>query len=220
MLAAEVEYYSRFFQVIAVDLTGHGSSSRLDELPHDFWRVNANLSLALCAHLNLEPVHAVGTSGGAIVALNMALAARDMVRGVVADSCLGSLIRLPEAEAIALERKKSKMGPGREFWMAMHGADWESVVDADTRMLLRFARSGGLFFPDKLAGVRCPVLLTASLKDELIHDAREVLRSLALQIPEAETELFESGGHPAMLSNAERFRSRAMRFLQRRNEPE
>jgi pimeloyl-ACP methyl ester carboxylesterase len=213
MLEAELEYYSRSFQVLAVDLIGHGSSSRLEELPDDFWRANASVVLALCGALNFHFMHLMGTSGGAIVALDMAIEAPDTVRSVVADSFPGTSLSLSGAESIALQRGAAKSGPARGFWAAMQGEDWESVVDADTQMLLRFARTGGTFFGNRLPGVQCPVLLTASLEDEIIHDVREVLRTMARQIPSAETELFESGGHPAMLSNAERFRARAMRFL-------
>lgn len=220
MLTAEIEYYSCFFRVIAADLTGHGSSPHLGEMPDDFRRVNADLVLALCAELGLPAVHLMGTSGGAIVALNMALQAPGAVRNVIADSFLGTSLEMSEAQAIARGRQEARNGPARDFWMAMHGDDWESVVDADSRMLLRFARSGGQFFRGGLTGVLCPVLLTASLGDEIVHDAGEVLRSLVDLIPNADTELLESGGHPAMLSNAERFRSRAMRFLRRQAEAE
>jgi pimeloyl-ACP methyl ester carboxylesterase len=217
MLQAEAEYYSHFFQVMTMDLIGHGFSARLDEWPDDYWRTNANIAAALCAHLRAQSVHVLGTSGGAIVALNMAVEAPSQVRSVVADSFVGTPPSLSDAEAIARQRQEAKSGPARGFWIEMHGSDWEQVVDADTRMLLRFARAGASFFRDQLAGVKCPVLLTASLEDEFIRDPREMLRTAALQIPNAETELFESGCHPAMLSNAERFRSRVMGFLQRQD---
>ncbi len=213
MLKPEIEYYSRFFQVIALDLIGHGLSERLPEWPADFWHTNATLALALCARLNCPPAHIVGTSGGAIVALDMALESPDRVRSVIADSFAGLRLGLPQAETISRQRQEEKSGQGRTFWTAMHGVDWEQVVDADTRMLLRFAREGAGFFHRDLADLRCPVLLTASLEDKLIGDAREIVRELASRIPVVEVELFKSGGHPAMLSNCQSFRRLAMRFL-------
>ncbi len=215
MLQAEAMYYAQFFQVITMDLIGHGFSARLDEWPDDYWRTNANIVAALCAHLRAQSAHVLGTSGGAIVALNMAVEAQSQVRSVVADSFVGLSLSPSDVEAISHQRQEAKSEPAREFWIAMHGPDWEHVVDSDTRMLLRFARSGGSFFRDGLTRVQCPVLLTASLEDEFIRDAREALRTLARQIRKAETELFEFGCHPAMLSNVERFRSLVMGFLQR-----
>ena len=156
LLAAEIEYYSRFFRVVAADFTGHGSSPRLSEFPDDFWRVNADLVLSLCAELRLPSVRAIGTSGGAIVALNMALQAPGVVCRVVADSFLGTTLGVSGARAIVRARQEVRNGPGLDFWTAMHGDDWESVIDADSRMLLRFARSGGQFFRGGLTGVRCP----------------------------------------------------------------
>jgi pimeloyl-ACP methyl ester carboxylesterase len=213
MLEPEIEYYSRTFQVIAIDLIGHGESGRLPEFPADFWYTNACLALALCARLHCPPLHILGTSGGAIVALNMALEAPAMARSVVADSFPGQRTSPLQAEGIARQRQAAKTGPGLAFWTAMHGAGWEQVVDADTRMLLHFARSGGSFFRRDLASLRCPVLVTASLEDELIADVRDTVRELSLLIPFLECELFESGHHPAMLSNTEAFRSRAVRFF-------
>jgi len=213
MLEREIEYYARSFQVIAIDLIGHGLSERLPEWPADFWHINATLALALCAHLNCPPAYILGTSGGAIVALEMALESPGRVRSVIADSFAGLRLSLPQAEAISRQREAAKNGQGRAFWTAMHSVGWEQVVDADTRMLLRFAREGGWFFHRNLGDLRCPVLLTASLEDELIGNAQEIVGELASRIPVVEVELFKSGGHPAMLSNSESFRSLAMRFF-------
>lgn len=213
MLERELEFYSRWFQVIAIDLIGHGLSERLPEWPDDFWHTNAAMALTLCTRLNSSPAHIVGTSGGAIVALDMALECPNRVRSVVADSFAGPRLGLRQAEAIARQRQEAKSGQGRTFWAAMHGIDWEQVVDADTRMLLRFACADGCFLHRSLGYLQCPVLLTASLEDELIGDAAGIVRELASQIPVVESELFQFGGHPAMLSNSESFRHRTMQFF-------
>lgn len=56
------------------------------------------------------------------------------------------------------------------FWTMAHGDDWEQVVGADSDLLRRFDASGGDWFAGRLREIRCPVLFTASLHDNLLPD--------------------------------------------------
>lgn len=196
MLRREAEYFAVTYRVIAPDLIGHGSSARLHEWPDEYWYANAVVMLALCSALGCGPVHVVGTSGGAIIGLHMAHESPAVVRSVVADSFVGTVLTAELAEGIRRERQQVLAGPAREFWREMQGPGREAVVGADTAMLLRCTGKGGLLLPRGLKNVRCPVLLTASLADYMIGDVRTTFDKLARELPDAQVELFPSGGIP------------------------
>ena len=78
----QVEALLADHDVIAMDMPGHGGSSRPPEQPHlsDY----ADAVLALLDGLGIARVHVVGHSMGALVALEFALTHPDRVAGVVA----------------------------------------------------------------------------------------------------------------------------------------
>ena len=65
--------YAKEFQVILIDFPGHGKSERLEKFETDFWYYNSEVTYALIQELNLDTVSVIGTSGGALVAINLAL---------------------------------------------------------------------------------------------------------------------------------------------------
>lgn len=66
MIIGEAEYYSKFFQVIILDLIGQGKSEKVEKFPNDNWYINGQVIVELCKFLNLREVNLLGTSGGAI----------------------------------------------------------------------------------------------------------------------------------------------------------
>ena len=74
---------SEKYRVIVPDFLGNGRSDRLDKWPSDLWFEWAKQVKALCDHLGLKKVKLIGSSGGAIVALNVALEAPDLVKKVI-----------------------------------------------------------------------------------------------------------------------------------------
>ncbi len=85
-----------------------------------------------------------GTSGGAWAALNAGLEHPDLVRGIVADSFDGRTLHRGFDRELLEERAAAKASPTRRvrFYQWCQGADWEEVVDRDTRSLVRCAREG------------------------------------------------------------------------------
>jgi pimeloyl-ACP methyl ester carboxylesterase len=162
-------------------------------------------------HLEKGPAVLAGTSGGAAVALLAAIRHPSKVKAVIADS---------EVEFYPLEKMKPLVAergqrtPGQvAFWRGAHGEDWSQVVEADSDMLLRFAAQGGDFFEGRLGEIRCPVLLTASLLDEMLPEIARQLPRMALQIPNCRLYFSNSGAHPWMWSRPEEFRGIADYFL-------
>lgn len=65
--------YENFFKVILIDFLGNGKSDRIGKFPADLWFSQAQQVIALLEHLNYHKVNLIGTSGGAWVAMNVAL---------------------------------------------------------------------------------------------------------------------------------------------------
>jgi len=130
--------YEKHFSVLTADFLGHGRSERLREFPADLWFSQAMQAAALLQELELEQVNVLGTSGGALVALNLALELPKLVRGVIADSFEGENALDAVALSIEAERSQAKSESAMvDFWKECHGEDWEAVVDNDTKAILQ-----------------------------------------------------------------------------------
>jgi pimeloyl-ACP methyl ester carboxylesterase len=161
----------------------------------------------------------IGCSGGALVAINIALERPDLVNKVIADSFEGEA-PLPEfVQNISEEREASKKDKNaRMFYYAMQGEDWESVVNNDTNAIYEHAKTIGKFFYKPLNESRIKILLTGSKDDEFVNlvDTDFYLRTyskLIEKIGNGKMHIFNHGGHPALLSNKEEFVRLAKDFL-------
>jgi len=210
-MQGKAEYFSKNFQAVSMDFWGTGRSDRMETWPADWWEQGARDAAALLQHLGGEPCIAVGMSGGAVVALWLAILAPERVRAVIADSLAE---KFTPAELEANIRQRNLRDPGaQEFWRHGHGQDWEQVVRADSEMILRFARRGGDFFRGRLKEIRCPVLFTGSLGDDLIPRVGEQILGMAAQVPGSQAFLAREGSHPLMWSRPDLFDAEAGRFL-------
>jgi len=88
----ELAAFSRSYQVTALDPLGTGRSDRIALWPETWWEQNAHAAASLVAHLGYEHCIAMGTSGGGITALLLALICPARVRAVIADSCVERLL--------------------------------------------------------------------------------------------------------------------------------
>jgi pimeloyl-ACP methyl ester carboxylesterase len=95
-----------------------------------------------------------------------------------------------------------------------HGDDWEQVIAADNDLMLRLAERDGRWFERSLSEIRCPVLLTGSLQDSMLHDGANQMVEMATQIPESQLVLVNGGEHPLIWSRPHLFRQVADRFLE------
>ncbi|WP_455530823.1 alpha/beta fold hydrolase [Ruminococcus sp.] len=81
--------YTDSYKVILIDFLGHGRSERLSEFTADLWFYEGQQAIAFLRHKHYDKVNIIGCSGGAIVALNVALEASECVDKVIADSFEG-----------------------------------------------------------------------------------------------------------------------------------
>lgn len=214
MFIPELKFYSKNFKVILVDLVGQGKSERVDELPINYWDFNADMIIELCNYISIKDVDLLGTSGGAIVALNAVLKQPILFNRIIADSFMGEKISYEFAEKIIDDRKiaKSKLG-SKLFWFIMHGFDWENVIDQNTNLIINFSKNIGNFFNYELSKIENNVLITGSSKDDLIPNVQSTLEDINLKIKNSKLVIFDNGNHPAMFSSKEEFRNLVLEFL-------
>ncbi len=209
--ASELAEFSRAYRVAALDPLGTGRSNRVALWPETWWEQNARAAVCLVTHLGYEHCVVMGTSGGGVMALLLALACPWRVRAVIADSCVE---RLPGSVVRAAVAERRQCSPGQvAFWRQAHGDDWQTVVDADSELLLRLADQELNWFEGRLREIACPVLLTASLHDPALPNVAGQVCYMAEQNPDCQVFFTNAGGHPLMWSQPEAFQAIAWTFL-------
>jgi len=210
--AGELEHFGQRYQAVALDYLGTGQSDRLDDWPASWWQDGAHQVVALADHLGAERFHAVGTSGGAIVALWLAILYPQRLVSVVADSTLSIFPPELVQRNVVIDRARRTEGQVG-FWAFAHGEDWEQVIEADTALICALAERGGDWLEGRLAEVTCPMLITASSQDDALLGGAEDNLAMAQQISQARLYLHHTGGHPLMWSQPDLFRAQADLFL-------
>lgn len=219
MFAEVVKEYERDFRTVLIDFLGHGKSDRLEAFPTDLWYWEAEQAIRFLREKAYGPVDIIGSSGGALAAINVALEVPELVRKVIADSFEGERTLKAFTEHVREDREASKRDEnGRLFYYYMHGGDWEQVVDQDTDAIVRHDREIGTFFHKPLQSLRADILLTGSRGDEFAcaQDAgyfERVYGDMLRKIGHGRMHIFPEGGHPAILSCPETFFHAALGFL-------
>jgi len=162
----EIAWLRRHYRVAALDFLGTGRSNRVANWSKEWFYQCACQAKALAKFLEEESYIVMGTSGGGVVALLMAIHFPDRVSAVVADSCVE--IFSPEDLRREVTEREKRSPKSVAFWETAHGDDWEDVVGADSRLLLQMAEKWGDCFDGTLGRIKCPLLLTASLQDSTL----------------------------------------------------
>lgn len=207
-------FFSQNFKVVIMDYPGHGKSGRLDKFRDDFWRYNATVAISLMNELKIEKFDIIGTSGGAMVGLNICVIEPDRVNKIIADSFFGDYMTYREAQELVEKRQKAKNDfMTTQYWKFHNGDDWENVVDNDCNMMLNFTRKGYPTIFGDISTIKAKVLLVATSNDKLLPNIIGRLEELALKIPNVETKFYDYGAHTFMITEKEEFRRIAMNFL-------
>jgi pimeloyl-ACP methyl ester carboxylesterase len=217
MFECVIDFYKNDFKLILIDFLGHGKSDRLEKFPADLWYDEAMQVIELIKQNGYSKVNLLGTSGGALVALNVALERSDLVNKVIADSFEGEKSLRVLVDCILNNRQQSKSEQSViDFWEYNHGEDWENIVDNDTDAVVEHYKYTKDFFHQSLTQLKNPVLLTASLGDEFDEfvDFNEIYSDMLTRIQKGKMHLFIFGGHPAILSNALEFSKMAKEFFE------
>lgn len=206
MFKTILKKYTKEFQVILIDFPGHGKSDRIEKFEPDFWYYNATVAYALIQHLQLNKIAVVGTSGGALVAINLALEYPETIKYLVADSFEGEYPLSTYINSLEADRKRDKNKLlAKLIWWYCHGRDWKKIVDLDTQVNIGFSKTGKSFFHKSIAELHVPTLLTGSMKDEYCDHLDKIYGEMQQKNNKLEVHLFEEGNHPAILSNKDEF---------------
>ena len=197
--------YTESFRCILIDFLGNGRSERVEKFSPDMWYDEALQTIALAEYLKCGKVSLIGTSGGAWAAVNAALERPDLFHAVIADSFDGRTLNENFSANLLSERKAAKADTqSRQFYEWCQGADWENVVNLDTEALLICAEEKRPLFHKTLCELKIPILFMGSREDKSCRsNIEEEYREMASLIPQSCVHLFPSGGHPAIMSNAE-----------------
>lgn len=211
MFAEISQCYEERYKVILIDFLGHGQSDRLDEFPIDLWYYEAQQVVAFLKEKQYSNVNLIGTSGGALVAINVALEAPELIHKIIADSFEGETALKEVTEFLKEDREKSKHDQGsKEFYMYMHGSDWEHIVDNDTKAATLHEQEIKNFFHQPISSLKADILLTGSKEDEFVSMLsntyfEKTYGDMLRKIGHGQIYLFETGRHPALLSNPNDF---------------
>lgn len=210
----DIDYFSKRYRVICPDYIGYGKSERTDEVLDNFWYENALMLVNLMEELEINKYKVIGSSGGGLIGLSMAILAPENVQLVVADSLVGEYITKSMGEKIIKGRAQLNEGM-KDFWRYAHGDDWERVIKFDTKMIEKFSQKGRSIFNGRLDKVECPVLVIGSLNDDLIPNIVISMGEICKQIKNSKLLLYSQGRHPVMLTMAKAYRQDVEDFLAR-----
>lgn len=160
----DVNLLYKKFKTILIDYPGHGKSERLDSFPINFWEYNARCSLALLDYLNIEKTFVIAVSGGALVALNMALIAPERIKKIVIDNFPGEFFTKEDVDKI-IEKRRYLLGQkGNYLWENMHGKDYKNILKNDEELLLNAIDKQNLLCDD-ISKIQVPVLFCADMTE-------------------------------------------------------
>jgi pimeloyl-ACP methyl ester carboxylesterase len=219
MFSDMVALFAKDYKVVLIDFVGHGKSERVERFSTDLWFDEALQVIAFLEQVQYKKVYLIGSSGGALVAINVALEHPDLVCKVIADSFEGEVPLQEFVQSIVEERETSKQDEyAKNFYYSMHGDDWERVVDNDTFAIQEHAKTIGRFFHKALNELHTEILFTGSKEDEFIKfvDPNFYLKTFSTLIEKVrsgEMYIFNQGGHPALLSNKDEFVKLAKDFF-------
>ncbi len=207
----EIDHFSQNYRCVSLDFLGTGRSARTNKWDTDWWYEGACQAAVLVKHLNYENCYVMGTSGGSMAALLMAIHFPEIVDCVICDSCVESFS--PEQLRKEVEGRKKADANLIAFWNAAHGHDWQDVIENDNSLLLKLAEAGGNVTEGRLNEIKCPVLFTASLTDSFLPEPGKQICSMAEQVKDARVYFSNKGDHPFMWENPDEFRFVADWFL-------
>lgn len=194
--------YFKDYHVVLLDFLGHGKSDRVDEFAVDFWYDQGLQVIELLKQFPNGKAILIGSSGGALSALNVALEQPERISCVIADSFEGKHPILEVVQGIEEEREQSLQNPESVFfYQIMQGDDYEKIVNQDTQMMINHFREVRKFYHKPLETLAIPVLLLGSKQDEMYAFMKPSYEELIKENKYMKMHIVESGKHPAILSN-------------------
>jgi pimeloyl-ACP methyl ester carboxylesterase len=220
----QIPILSKKFQVITVDLRGHGKSGRHTG-PFTITQF-AEDTAALLGKIGAEPVNLVGISMGGMVAFQLSLDCPDLVEKLVVVNTL------PEVNLSSL-RARWEIGQRyfltRLLGMRLTGRILSRRVFPDfgheelrNKFAFRWAQNDpdvymatvrgilGWSVQERLGSIQCPTLVVAGENDFIPLEAK---KSFMRQIPESMMKVMPGSGHASPADRPEEFNRIVLDFL-------
>ncbi len=220
---AQVPYFSDKFQTVTVDLRGHGQS----EKPSSTYSISLFASdvAALIREIG-GPVHVVGISMGAMVALQLAVDFPELVKSIIVINSQDEvLMNTRQARQAVMIRKVIPRLMGMK-WMGKYlgkklfpEEDQEQLREliADRwaeNSVKDFIKSvnaiAGWSVRKHLNTIKCPVLVVASELDYTPVEAKEIYVKL---LPDARLEVIKGARHAISVERPEELNEVMLGFL-------
>lgn len=213
------------FRVLAMDLPGHGSSTKV--APDNYLSFCSDFLARLLDRQRIEAAHVIGNSMGGAVAMQMALSHPKRVRKLVLVDALGMGTEVPAGvldkyvESSTREDVQALLtqvvhDPKHVFPQAVERAYLYRQQPGVKEILpkiasqLRGDSSGPVDFRPRFKELRLPVLVVWGREDHILP-ARHA--DAAHAMPNARIHIFDRCGHLPQLEYAAEFNSLVTRFL-------
>lgn len=217
----QIEELSSVARVIAVDMPGHGESAPLPEgaLLPDFVAWAARVIAAL----GLGPVNVAGHSMGSLIAGGLAVEHPDLVRRV---ALLNGVHRREEAARAAVLARAEEIAAGRgsidgplSRWFGEDDgavrdevAAWLSAVSPrGYATAYRAFAEGDRVYADRLAGIRCPMLVLTGDGDA--NSTPEMTRAMAGLAPRGRAAVIAGHRHMVGLTAPDKVNAELKQWL-------
>lgn len=221
---SQVEALSRYYQVITVDVRGHGQSPKPPG-PYSIPLFTADV-IALLRELDTGPVHAVGISMGGMIGLQLALDAPELTRSLVVINSGPKLVPETFGDRLAIRMRfvilrlmgMEGMGkflagrlfpePGQEALREVFIQRWaENDVRAYRDAMRGFV---GWTVADQLTDIQCPVLILASDQDYTTVEEKE---RLFAPLSQAQIKVINNAHHAVTVEHPQEVNQLLFEFL-------
>jgi 2-succinyl-6-hydroxy-2,4-cyclohexadiene-1-carboxylate synthase len=233
--AQHVRVFAQHFQVITLDLLGHGKTDAPDDALRFAMDKAAADVVALLDCLDCAPLHLLSYSMGGRLALYIALHYPDRTRSLILESASPGLERDEERtqrrisdEALAQQIDATGIPAFVDYWESIPLVHSQQQLTQEVRQRLRQQRlknsatglanslrgMGTGAQPDlwpQLAELKLPVMLIAGNLDEKFL---QINQRMAGQMPQAQIQVIADAGHSTHLEAPERFQQAVLNFLQ------
>ncbi|CAG0929478.1 Putative non-heme bromoperoxidase BpoC [Thermoflexales bacterium] len=184
------------FRLITPDRRGYGQSTPVSGFNADFHWQHAEDMLKFLDALPLADVRVWGHSDGAIIGAIMAILAPRRVRALVFEG--GHLYNRKTESLLQMQQvyadPNSLPEAARVKLAHYHGDDdWPQVIRNWAGAWIELYQRDGDLYHDRLAEIRCPVLIVHGAHDE--HTPVSEMEELARRIPQARLVIYPDGGH-------------------------
>jgi len=220
----QIEPFAKDFQVIMLDLRGHGQSGKPPG-PYNI-RMFAEDTVALIRELNIAPLHVVGISMGGMVAFELAVNFPKLLRSMAVINSYPEVRVETFQDHLQIWRRYIilELLGMRGTGLALSKRLFPYPEQAELRELFvhRWAENDKRAYRDSLRAIvnwdveeqigeiRCPVLVVASDQDYMPLEEK---KAYATKIPNAKLVVIQDARHAVTVERPEQFNAVLREFL-------